>query len=186
MRYDTINQVIQNVGAKSYLEIGFQRGINFALIDCKNKLAVDPNPSSHHPSCLVLDSDSFFETNDQKFDVIFIDGLHVYEQVKRDFENSVQALNKGGAICLHDMSPKNSEYARSFADGGQWNGDCYKLVVDLYAGIYKYKYYTGSVIDDHGVTVVFPDQIEEREVKPVDHSFEWFDNNRVAVLKEAK
>ena len=34
---------------------------------------------------------------DEKFDLIFIDGLHHADQVKRDFENSLRCLNDNGA-----------------------------------------------------------------------------------------
>jgi len=180
MKHDTINKVISEISATSFLEVGFQQGINFAQINCTNKLAVDPYPTTHHPQCIVMTSDDFFATNLNKFDVIFIDGLHTYEQVKIDFENSIKALNEGGVICLHDTSPKNEEYAKSFADGGQWNGDCYKLAIDLYSGIYKFKYYT--VNEDHGVTVVFPGIVEDRQVKAVEYNYAWFDKNRMNVL----
>lgn len=180
MRYDSINEAIKTVNAKSYLEIGFQQGKNFEQIRCENKLAVDPRPVVRSEFCVIADSDAFFLNNTDKFDVIFIDGLHTYEQVKKDFENSIKALNEGGAICFHDTSPCDEEHAKSFAHGGQWNGDCYRIVVDLYAGVYKFKYYT--INEDHGVTVVFPDQLEERS-NSVESGYKWFDENRIAVLK---
>ena len=39
-----------------------------------------------------MSSDEFFLKNKDQFDIIFIDGLHVYEQVKRDIENSLIVL----------------------------------------------------------------------------------------------
>ena len=39
-------------------------------------------------------SDEFFESNKKNFDIIFIDGLHEYDQVKRDIKNSIKFLNK--------------------------------------------------------------------------------------------
>ena len=43
-----------------------------------------------------MTSDDFFLSNKDKFDVIFIDGLHIYEQVRKDVVNSINAINDGG------------------------------------------------------------------------------------------
>jgi hypothetical protein len=37
-----------------------------------------------------------------KFDYLFIDASHVYEDVKRDFEDWFKLLQKGGVVSLHD------------------------------------------------------------------------------------
>lgn len=47
-----------------------------------------------------------------KFDLIFIDGLHTYEQVKKDYE-WLKYLNEGGYIIFHDT---NMEQIREFID----------------------------------------------------------------------
>jgi hypothetical protein len=112
-----------------------------------------------------LTSDIFFASNKNKFDIIFIDGLHEYEQVKRDFENSIKSLSENGVIIFHDMNPKDTickdgriitgEYrAKPFSQGGCYNGDCYKLAIDFYNGKYDYQYYTYDM--DEGCMVVFP------------------------------
>ena len=53
-----------------------------------------------------MTSDDFFRDNKEKFDLIFIDGLHETNQVDRDIENSLKFINKGGTILLHDCLPK--------------------------------------------------------------------------------
>jgi predicted O-methyltransferase YrrM len=40
-----------------------------------------------------------------KFDLVYIDGLHTYEQVKRDIENYLPLIKKGGYISGHDYHP---------------------------------------------------------------------------------
>lgn len=42
-------------------------------------------------------SDEFFEnlSEDKKFDIIFIDGDHRYDYVKRDFENAIKHIDRG-------------------------------------------------------------------------------------------
>lgn len=40
-----------------------------------------------------------------KVDLVYIDGLHTYEQVKKDIENYLPLINVGGFICGHDYHP---------------------------------------------------------------------------------
>jgi predicted O-methyltransferase YrrM len=38
----------------------------------------------------------------QQFDVVYIDGVHTYEQVKKDIENYRGLVKPGGFLCGHD------------------------------------------------------------------------------------
>lgn len=50
-------------------------------------------------------SDSAFEDlKEMKFDFIYIDGVHTYEQVKIDITNYIQLVKPGGFIGGHDYS----------------------------------------------------------------------------------
>lgn len=49
-------------------------------------------------------SDNFFNTNTNKFDLIYVDGYHYYDQVLRDAENSFKILNIGGYILFDDYN----------------------------------------------------------------------------------
>ena len=42
----------------------------------------------------------------QKFDIIFIDGLHEYDQVKKDIVNSLKFIDEKGFILIHDLLPE--------------------------------------------------------------------------------
>jgi hypothetical protein len=59
-----------------------------------------------------MSSDVFFETVkfENKMALIFIDGDHMYEQVKKDFENSLKVLHPNGFIFMHDTSPKDETW----------------------------------------------------------------------------
>lgn len=46
--------------------------------------------------------DTVNDLKDVKVDLIYIDGLHTYEQVKKDIENYLPLINDGGFICGHD------------------------------------------------------------------------------------
>ena len=62
---------------------------------------------------------------------MFIDGLHIYHQVKKDIYNSIKCLNKGGIILLHDCLPKNVYDQAVPRCQYNWNGDVWKAIVEL-------------------------------------------------------
>jgi hypothetical protein len=47
-------------------------------------------------------SDIFFKANNKEFDLIYIDGNHLYDFVKKDISNSLKFLKKNGIIVLDD------------------------------------------------------------------------------------
>jgi len=46
--------------------------------------------------------DAIADLIEQKFDFIYIDGLHTYDQIKKDIRNYYPLINKGGFIGGHD------------------------------------------------------------------------------------
>jgi hypothetical protein len=81
-----------------------------------------------------MTSDEFFSSNTKMFDVVFIDGLHIYDQVSRDFFNSLKFLKDGGIIILHDMLPRVPSEAIVPIPNGKsinWLGDVWRLSFDL-------------------------------------------------------
>ena len=128
-RNDLINILIEKINAKKYLEIGVFDGQNLAKINCKYKVGVDPDTNS--PATFHVTSDEFFKNNNEKFDIIFIDGLHYADQVLRDILNSLEVLNDNGYIVCHDMNPICKEHQLVPFRHGVWNGDCWKAFVEL-------------------------------------------------------
>lgn len=128
-RTDIINLIVNKTNAKRYLEIGVDNGNNFENISCKYKLGVDPNPES--AALLIETSDEFFMRNKIKFDVIFIDGLHTREQVKKDILNSLNILSENGVIVCHDMNPEQESWQTEYFEGGLWTGQCWKAFAEL-------------------------------------------------------
>jgi len=132
LRTDIINLLIKKISAKKYLEIGVSNGINFSEIECEYKVGVDPDPNS--PSTIHLTSDDFFKDNKEKFDVVFIDGLHHADQVYSDIINSLNCLNDNGFIICHDMNPWE-EHVQTIPLNPDthtfWTGDCWKAFVQL-------------------------------------------------------
>lgn len=128
-RWDLINAYIKYYSFNSFLEIGHDRGYAFDQIDIEHKESIDISPKTH-PTYL-MSSDDFFEKYDNKYDIIFIDGLHEHAQVDRDIRNSLEHLNQGGVIIMHDCHPVSELCQKHcFSDpGGSWTGDCWKAFV---------------------------------------------------------
>lgn len=131
-RTEIINNLITKYGYKSYLEIGVntpsQPGYNWVGIKCKVKHGVDPNVDT----TFKMTSDEFFDKNiSQKYDIIFIDGLHLHEQVYRDIINSLNNLNEGGIIVVHDCNPTTEITQRRERASDAWHGDVWKSIVQL-------------------------------------------------------
>ncbi len=119
---------------KTYLEIGVRNpNETFNNVKCPNKEGVDPDFKSK--TKYVMTSDEFFEkiSDDKIYDIIFIDGLHEYQQVLRDIKNSLKHLSIGGAIVLHDCNPlsrKNQEQ-NDKKKPCKWNGTVWKAFARL-------------------------------------------------------
>ena len=125
-RFDIIQKIIDKKKYENYLEIGCDKNFNFSKIKIKTKIGVDPIAGGS----LTMTSDDFFKTNKKIFDCIFIDGLHVYEQVRKDILNSIKFLNFNGIIILHDCLPSkiwNQIVPKIY---GHWNGDVWKAIVE--------------------------------------------------------
>ncbi len=160
-RIRAVQQALAMRSHPVYLEIGVSRGQAFQRISADVKIAVDPafrltertrelaNASGRDVRFFEITSDAFFENEtalleQHPVDVALIDGLHTYEQVVRDVENTVRHLKDDGVIFLHDCNPP-FELAGRRAESwdefmaqqsgplkiGIWNGDVWKAIVEL-------------------------------------------------------
>ena len=82
-RWDMIKFLQSKKQFKNYLEIGCDQDQLFSKINIENKIGVDPVSGGNTRKS----SDDFFSTNKINFDLVFIDGLHEYDQVKKDILN---------------------------------------------------------------------------------------------------
>ena len=93
-----------------------------------------------------MTSDVFFENlkgdklkinSRTKFDVIFIDGLHISNQVDKDILNSLEFLSEKGVVILHDCNPPSEYHQREAYDFENsparnfWNGTTWKAFYKL-------------------------------------------------------
>jgi len=123
-----VNLLAQRIGADCrYLEIGCNLDELFAAIPLKAKVGVDPVKGGNRK----MTSDRFFALNSDRFDVIFIDGLHTYEQLHRDVVNALRVVAPGGFIVLHDMLPRDWKEEHVPRLHGQWTGDVWKVGFEL-------------------------------------------------------
>jgi len=64
-----------------------------------------------------ISNDALDNFEDGQFDLIFIDGLHTYEQVSWDCENYYSKVKKGGVFAGHDFDaiPAVKQAVEAFA-----------------------------------------------------------------------
>lgn len=175
-----LNHLIAKYGLKSYLEIGVNNPAhNFNKIPLFNKSGVDP-AISFNPSIWPGTSDEYFKSFHRYWDLIFIDGLHHADQVKRDFENSLRCLSDNGFIVIHDTCPQE-EKTTCVPRGEQkvWHGDVYKFAMTLnqYDGI-AFETYNF----DCGCTVVWKDASKKATITKYASNWETYQACRMEAL----
>lgn len=129
---------------KVYLEIGINEGRSLRLAQNSTlAVGVDPVPRIKDPifrkppfRIKAGTSDSFFIDaaailQGQKVDLSFIDGLHIFEYVLRDFIGCEALSKSGGVIALHDVLPQTPAYASRLRFTSQWTGDVWRLMYVL-------------------------------------------------------
>ena len=165
-RFDLINYFIRERGFRSFLEIGTDAGDTFRAVDCLRKVSVDPNADA----TFRMTSDQFFDSNCEKFDIVFVDGFHEWHQAHRDAKNSLRCLNKGGVVVMHDCAPRSVECARHLEiyerPTGPWCGDVWvaflKLRQELPFLTYVWNHDWGcGVIDTAKAPANLPEPLED-------------------------
>ena len=146
-RWDLIREIINIKKINNYLEIGCDDNFLFNKINVPNKIGVDPREGGN----VRKTSDEFFKDNKTTFDLIFIDGLHEYNQVNRDIENSLSCIDEDGLILLHDCLPSTLRSQAVPRYSYYWNGDVWKSIV-------KFRHYENLNIKtikiDEGISVI--------------------------------
>lgn len=113
-----------------YLELGIAKGSCFNKVapHFKKATAVDTNYECFERVCKIVNktgnafytgiTDDYFEkaNKGQKFNLIFIDACHKFENVQNDLSNSWEVLQDQGLILLHDTYPPNKEYLEHCQD----------------------------------------------------------------------
>lgn len=129
-RIAIVNAAIQARGGAAvaeYLEIGCAENDCFDSVTCLDKTGVDPKGGG----TIRTTSDEFFAANARSFDVIHIDGLHRFEQCRRDAANAIHCCKQGGFVIFHDFMPVNWREAHIPRLQVEWTGDVWKTAFEL-------------------------------------------------------
>lgn len=185
-RTQLINTIIRNNNYKSYLEIGVntpaQPGYNWNNTEVELKHGVDPNPQVH--ATYPVTSDEFFAKHiNRKYDLIFVDGLHIFEQVYKDIINSLKWLNENGTIVVHDCNPIKEITQRRVRASDVWHGDVWKAILKLRMENPNIEIYTvntdeGCAIIKKGKQELFKIENNQSDI----YNFDFFDANRKSIL----
>lgn len=124
----------------SYLEIGVHDGRSLALAGSDTTaVGIDPAPelsTELPPNARVVEmtSDAFFAGQDvlapfggQRIDLVFVDGMHLFEFALRDVANAMIHAAPDALILLHDTLPWNAMMAQRTRETQAWTGDVWKI-----------------------------------------------------------
>lgn len=140
--YDVLRDVHRQLHPKRYLEIGVHKGFSLAFVQPgTHVVAVDPEPLLENdppPDTTVLatTSDEFFRSpalseHRQPFELVFVDGLHLFEQALADILNAEQLCTPSSVILVHDVLPIDGPTSTRERNTLVWTGDVWKAVVAL-------------------------------------------------------
>lgn len=165
-RVALMNHLAKHLGEECrYLEIGCDRDDLFASLPIADKTGVDPQSGGN---CRMT-SDAFFAENTKMFDLVFLDGLHTYDQLHRDVQNALKCTRSGGFIGIHDLVPRNWKEEHVPRLNGDWTGNVWKVGLELAAseGI-NFRLF----LIDHGVGLIHVDEQCSRKLADLSHELE--------------
>ena len=152
--YEALRRLHAILRPAGYFEIGTETGGSLILAECASvavdqAFRLDCNVVRGKPFCLLYQttSDAFFAAHDPRrllggrVDLAFLDGMHHYEYLLRDFINTERACRPGSVIVLHDCLPTDAHVARREGEDRHlqafsahpewWAGDVWKTAAIL-------------------------------------------------------
>lgn len=148
-----LNRLAALVDAHAYLEIGVGAGHTLRAIEVPERTGVDPRSNLESADLdgsgirlVTSTSDEFFAGLDpgETFDLVYVDGLHTFEQAYRDLCSALLHAHARSLILLDDTLPvdvysnlhdREAAIAARKAAGGAgdaWHGDVFKVVFALH------------------------------------------------------
>jgi hypothetical protein len=197
-RIEIINAIIQKNNYKTYLEIGVntpaQPGYSHDSINIPTKHGVDPNVDT----TFKMTSDDFFAQNKNMYDIIFVDGLHIFDQAYRDIVNSLRFLNVRGTIIVHDCNPmKEVTQRRKQPTGfwvriwhgirhgvwhGVWHGDVWKAILKLRIENPNIQIYTIDADEGCAIIQKGSQELYKPDTNRDPFTFDFLNENREKIL----
>jgi hypothetical protein len=138
---DVLASLHQQLAPRTYLEIGVEFGLTLRLAErSQQAVGVDPNPRPRkkprsNTQIFAETSDDFFARHSRQelfgeeyVDFAFIDGMHRFEYVLRDFCNAERWCKPSSTIVLHDCLPVAPVSALRERQTQFWVGDTWKAL----------------------------------------------------------
>ncbi len=147
---DFMRQIAQRLPCRSYFEIGTAEGDSLRAVEC-DSVSVDPRfrisqdvlTGRRAAHFFQITSDEFFDRYDLDAylpggpDICFLDGLHRFDVLLRDFINTEKYCHDRSVILLHDCLPVNFRMAEpvqrideseDVSTRWWWTGDVWRLL----------------------------------------------------------
>lgn len=166
-----LNRIAGYFNCKTYLEIGVCCGNTFFHVNVPHKTAVDPwfrfqAETYAAPGLFFFEwtSNDFFARlpwiqqrhygRHIAYDLIYIDGMHTFEQTILDFVNTIPVSHAGTIWVFDDTVPRDPYSALADNDRNQkyrllaglapgpWHGDVYKCVFAIHDYFMEYSWCT--------------------------------------------
>ena len=141
---NVLSRFHKDLKPRNYLEIGVRTGKSLALAT-GNAVGVDPDPDikvtlPETAEVIRQESDVFFEEASHpilktKPDLVFIDGMHLFENVLRDFMHVEKISGPQTVVVIDDVLPNLPEQATRQRHTRVWTGDVWKI----HACLQKYR-----------------------------------------------
>ncbi len=141
--YGLLRRVHRHLRPRRYLEIGVHKGHSLAFVEAGTTVVgVDPEPMLERPpppdtTIVAATSDDFFtdpqyrRLRQDPFDLVFVDGLHLFEQALADILRAEQVCHRDSVILVHDCLPPDAVTAARERTTVLWSGDVWKAVLAL-------------------------------------------------------
>jgi hypothetical protein len=135
-KHKLLTQIHKKLEPQFYFEIGVQTGKSLALAKCE-AMGVDPMPLisaelGSNARVITASSDAFFAQKSsvlltKSLDLVFIDGMHLFEYALRDFINVAQYAKPHTLIVIDDIYPGHADQAKRERCTRAWTGDVWKV-----------------------------------------------------------
>jgi len=140
---DVLGELQNRLKPNWYLEIGAFKGAslratvgNYVAVDPEFKFESPPPTRGRQAHFFQTTSDAFFESGflaaaEIRPNLAFLDGMHLFEYLLRDFINAESSMAEDGVIVLHDCVPTTHVMAEREWDQERtnaWTGDVWKTL----------------------------------------------------------
>ena len=134
--FEFLARVHHHLMPRSYLEVGVFTGFSLGLSNCPS-IGIDPYPEldvtlSSQTVVKEMTSDDFFMFEEipaemTPLDLSYIDGLHLIENVLKDFMNIERHSSASSVILIDDVFPNHVVQGARNRVSQHWTGDVWKI-----------------------------------------------------------